>query len=358
MTFKTLYKRTVTGQIQQWRIIAQDNFYYTVEGIKDGALTVSASTECFTKNKGKKNEILADEQAVKEATAKYNKKLKEGYVEDISKIDEVTFFKPMLAQKYEDYTKLLFTVPTYIQPKLDGVRCYLNNKTLTTREGNRIMSCPHLEVSLQGIDGELYSHSLKDDFNKIISLVKKTKPTDEDIKEAAEKIEFWVYDYPAHDGVFVERYAALVELINKHTDVSFRLVPTYKVDSIEEINVYHESFIKQGFEGSMIRLDLKPYENKRSTQLLKKKDWLDDEFEILDIIEGKGNRKYTAGNLVVQLPDNKVCDVSMTGTHQFMHKVLKDKDKLIGKKATVKYFGYTPAGKLRFPTFVAIRDYE
>jgi len=99
----------------------------------------------------------------------------------------------MLAFELKQYEKLLFTVPTFVQPKLDGVRCILNAGELTTRAGKPIVSCPHLAKEYYLLDGELYNHELKEDFNKIISLVRKTKPTKEDIEEAYGGVDQW-YD--------------------------------------------------------------------------------------------------------------------------------------------------------------------
>ena len=87
--------------------------------------------------------------------------------------------KAMLAHKYNpdkaDY-------PAYIQPKLDGVRCLFTKDGAFSRAGNQFMNVEHIEKDLKPVfnkypnlilDGELYNHGLKDDFNKIISLVKK-----------------------------------------------------------------------------------------------------------------------------------------------------------------------------------------
>ena len=136
-----------------------------------------------------------------------------------------------------------------------------------------------------------------------------------------------------------------------------KLVPTYEVKTLEEIEVYHEQFLSLGYEGTMIRLDLGGYENKRSKQLLKYKSFQDDEFTILDVIEGEGNRSGMAGKLICALPNGGTVGVSMTGTQEFMTKVLKDKSKIIGLQATVKYFGYTNDGSLRFPTLKTIINY-
>jgi len=253
---------------------------------------------------------------------------------------------------------LLFTVPTFIQPKLDGVRCILQNYELKTRAGKPIVSCPHIANNGSFLDGELYNHDLKSDFNKIISLTRKTKPTIEDIAESREKIQYWIYDNPGVDGVFSKRYEHLLSLFKtRNFPDDFKLVPSYQIESMNDIQKYHSIFIAQGFEGSIIRLDLGPYENKRSKQLLKYKDWQDAEWEIIDVLEGQGNRAGCANMLVIRLESGVICKPTMTGTEEFMRRVWTDKQNVIGKQATVKYFGYTEDGSLRFCTVKNIINY-
>ena len=348
--FKTLYKRTSLGQLQSWQIIVNGNTYYTIEGINQ--LSQSKPTVCVGKNIGRVNETSPEEQALLEARSVYQKKLDKGYSEDAPQASK--FFEPMLAFEREKYEKLLFTVPTYVQPKLDGVRCILKDGKLTSRNGKQIVSCPHLEINNLFMDGELYNHSLKDDFNKIISLTRKSKPTKEDLEESEKLVQYWVYDNPQlGGGVFSNRIQILTSIYSKY----IRLVPTHRVKSLQEIEEYHEQYLEQGFEGTMIRLDLGPYENKRSKQLLKYKNFKDAEFLILDVEEGLGNRSGMAGKLVCLLPNGNKVGVSMTGTQDFMTQVLKDKDKVIGKQATVKYFSETNDGSLRFPVLKNIVNY-
>ena len=45
------------------------------------------------------------------------------------------------------------------------------------------------------LDGELYNHDLRDNFEKIISLVRKQKPTDSDRLDSKELVQFHCYDY-------------------------------------------------------------------------------------------------------------------------------------------------------------------
>ena len=349
-----LFKYTSLGQIQSWEIIVEGDGYYTREGIN--TISESEMTYCKGKNLGKSNQTSDAQQAQLEARAKWEKKIKSGYNEVLTK--EKKFFEPMLAHEFSKYSKLLFTVRTFIQPKLDGVRCYMTEKSLMSRKGTEIVSCPHLKL-MQGLDGELYNHDLHDDFNKIISLTRKTKPTPEEIQEASGKVQFWAYDYPEYGQlVFSERYEILKQVLSGvayHDRI--KLVPTYEIKSMEELKMYHEKFISEGYEGSIIRLDLGGYENKRSKQLLKYKDWQDAEFKIIDVLEGKGNRSGCANMLTVQLPNGVTCDPTMTGTEDFMRAVWKDRDKIIGKEATIKYFGYTPDGSLRFCTVKTIINY-
>jgi DNA ligase-1 len=347
-----LYKYTTLGQVQSWEIIVVEDAYYTREGIN--TISESELTYCTGKNKGKSNQTTDQQQAQLEAQAKWEKKLKSGYNEVLTK--EKKFFQPMLAHERAKYEKLLFTVPTWVQPKLDGMRVY-SKGYLYSRTGERVVTCPHLETLYCELDGELYNHNLKNDFNELMSLARKTKPTASDI-EKAKVLQFHTYDYPGLPTlVFSERHDCLSRLVERNNfDGKLVLVPKYRVYTLEDIEKYHEQFLSEGYEGTMIRLDLGGYENKRSKQLLKYKNWQDAEFKIIDVLEGTGNRAGCANMLVVQL-DEGVCSPTMTGTEEYMRAVWRDKAKIIGKQATVKYFGFTEYNSLRFPTVKTIIDY-
>lgn len=352
-----LYKYTTKGQVQSWEIFVVGPSYFTREGIH--TLTDSDLTMCYPKNVGKANETTALEQAVLEAQAKWDKKIKSGYNEVLTK--EKKFFEPMLAHEFSKYSKLLFTVRTFIQPKLDGVRCYMGDRSLTSRKGTKIVSCPHLNVGFEGLDGELYNHELKEDFNKIISLTRKTKPDLEDLAESKKLIQYWIYDYPyASDKVFSKRNEMLKHDFKNfcYPGSPFQLVPTYEITSMEELKAYHEQFISEGYEGSIIRMDLGGYENKRSKQLLKYKDWQDAEWDIIGITEGEGNRTGCAATVTIKVNSTVLCYPTMTGTEDFMRAVWRDRAQIINKKqATIKFFGYTADGSLRFCTVKSIINY-
>ena len=358
--FPVLYKYTSKGQAQQWQIVTNGDSFYTIEGIVGGKLTQSLPTYCTGKNIGKKNETTAEQQAEKEAAAKHKKKVESGYNEILT--TEKNFFEPMLAEKFEDRKDLLFTVRTFIQPKLDGLRCDNANGKLTSRNGKPFVSCPHLTQKKVRLDGELYNHTLKDDFNKIVSLCRKTKPTKADIEDSANIVEFWAYDLPEHKGVFSDRYKALRAWINLNPNSKIKAVPTFEVFSQADIDKHHERFIEEGFEGSIIRLDLGEYENKRSKQLLKYKDFVDSEFEIVGYEEGEGGRAGTIGKFIMKhdTKEGVTFKSNVKGNFDYLKQVWKNRDSYIGKTATVKHFKRTPDDIPRFPYVIKVarEDYE
>ena len=364
MKLKTIYKKTKTGATQEWTIEVSDNRYRTHSGQVGGQITTNAWTVVYGKNTGKANGTTDNEQALKEAIAKRTKKLESGYFEDVNNINEQQYFEPMLAAKWEDY-KDKIQYPIFSQPKLDGIRCIVTRDGMFSRNGKPIISAPHILEELHTFfkiypdyifDGELYADKFANDFNKIVSLVKKTKPTAEDLKESKKNIEYHIYDLPSVDGVFSERYGKLSKLKLPKCCV---LVSTHTVNNEDELTERYEEYVETGYEGQMLRLDSK-YENKRSKSLLKHKSFVDEEYTILDICEGEGNRTGTAGYMVFETAEGKSFKSNVKGTWEETAEMLKNKKKLIGKQATIKYFNLTPDGIPRFPFVINIdrQSYE
>lgn len=349
----TLYKYTQKGQVQEWTIKVKDDFFWTEEGIQGGTITTSKPTYCKAKNVGRANATTPKEQAIAEAQAKWQKKVDGGYNEVLT--TEKKFFEPMLAHELSKYEKLLFTVPTFIQPKLDGLRAINEKNTLMSRNG-KPYNIPHLYQNKYILDGELYNHDLKDDFNKIVSLCKKQNPDANELKEQKAIVEFWAYDLPSHKGKFSERYKALQKIDLK--GIPIVIVPTYEVKNQADIDKYHEIFLNSGYEGSILRLDLGDYENKRSKQLLKKKDFIDEEFKIIGAEEGEGGRAGTIGYFIVELEAGKTCKSNVKGDFDYLKDVWKNHKKYIGTMATIKYFNRTPDGSLRFPYVIKLNRAE
>jgi len=361
-----IFKRTETGSIQQLELIVKNNTFYTVTGKVGGKLITSIPTVVEGKNIGRSNETSPVEQAIKEAQAKWDKKVEKGYSTNIKKIDTCrTYFEPMLAHKYNDY-KDNIKFPVLVSPKIDGCRMVAQKNGLWTRNGKEYVSCPHISKMLAPIfeahpnficDGEIYSHD--NNFEKIISLVKRTKPTITDLKDSEDMVKLWIFDGVTTDKKleFTKRF----ELIK--TEIK-NLIPDYKkhivfveneiANSHEEVVKAHDKYVSQGYEGVMIRIADSEYENKRSKNLLKLKAFLDDEYEIIDIIEGKGNRSGMAGNLELKMPNGKTFSAGIRGGENYYKELLKNKNKLIGKNATIRYQNLSEDGIPRFPIATAI----
>lgn len=361
---RTLYSRATTGKVLEWTIEVESNKYRTISGYLDGVKTTSEWTICEPKNVGRANATTAELQAINEATAIHRKKMEKGAFENINDIDTPIYFEPMLANKWEDY-KDKVTFPVFSQPKLDGIRCIVKQDGMWTRNGKAIISAPHIFECLKPLfeinptlifDGELYADKFSNDFNAICSLVKKTKPTTQDILESKEKIQYHIYDLPSYNAVFSARYQHLYKMLKNYND-AIVVVKTDQLDNMNDVSAYYEDYVMSGYEGQMIRLD-KEYENKRSKSLLKHKSFIDEEYIILDIEEGNGNKAGMIGSFVFKNKDGKQFNASPKFNWEICQQMWNDKESLIGKQATVKYFNLTPDNIPRFPYVIAIRDYE
>ena len=194
--------------------------------------------------------------------------------------------KPMLAYKV-DKKPVDWSGKVFVQPKLDGVRCIFTKDGAFSRTGKQFKNVAHLEEDLEDffndnpnsvLDGELYNHDLKHDFEKIISLVRKTKPTDEDRFEAGNLVQYHVYD-TIWDGVtYEDRYNWL--RMNLPIYKTMTLIANTTVDSYDEAKMLHDVHLAQGYEGSMLRTN-GFYEQKRSYNLQKFKDFHDTEATIV-----------------------------------------------------------------------------
>jgi len=378
--YPVLYSRTNTGAVQTWQVEVEGNKYRFITGQKNGILTTTEWTICQGKNIGRANETTGEEQAHKEAKAAMQKKLKQGgYWQDEADIDKMRFFAPMLAQKYvklkddntiESRRPIDWKKGVWASPKMDGLRCIINREGAWSRLGNKFVSFPHITRELQQLfvenpnlvlDGECYTHALKSDFDKIISLAKKQKPTEADLVESEANLEYHIFDVPSVKGGYTERYKWLKKNIQERFKNNrwIKLCEHTLIFSEADIDKYLEECVKQGFEGCMMNLPEGDYEpDKRSYLILKYKLFQDDEFEIVDVLEGDGNRSGMMGRVVLKLKGGRTFECDSKGNRDFFRRLLVEKKKVIGKKATVRFQNYTPDGVPRFAKIIAIRDYE
>jgi len=374
------------NKVYQWSIkIEKDGTSYKMissHGQKDGAITDHEKVI----DKGKASRTVL-EQAILEADSKFKqKKDKELYAEKIN-INKKIDVRPMLANKFsfDLYKKagrsFKISFPAYGQRKYDGLRCisYIDTDTgsviLESRKGIAFQNFNALKHLLGDFfkklppnfyfDGELYTDELP--FEVISGLIRlhEEHTSNEDLKKI-EKLKYFIYDfYDANnpDLTFEQRSEILNNLLKdyavnekKKNNNLIVLVPTYKIDKLEDVTVYFDKFIKEGYEGIMVRDKDGPYEpNKRSKYLQKYKgDMEEDEFKIIGFTEGEVEKGCVIW--IVELPNKKTNDVVPLGSIEYRKELYKNAEKYIGKLLTVKHFGYTSNGSLKNANGKAIRD--
>lgn len=337
-----LYKLNTKNVIQIWDAKVNDCTVTYTWGQKDGKKQTKSNTYTVGKNIGRSNETTPQQQAQLEMESVKKKKLDSGYVEDIETVLQNTIVpRPMLANDYNKHLKKI-QGNIYIQPKLDGCRCIANTKTgkLYSRKG-KVLNLVHISSAIlemswnsEWIDGELYCHGL--DFQSTMSLIKKYVPE-------STCIQYHVYDCISNEP-FGKRFIPF-----KNTKYII-CVETVKSDNIEK---YHSEFIKQGYEGTMVRLD-KEYEvDKRSFSLFKYKDFQQEEYTIVDFLQEK--HKDTLGSICL-CDGEKTFNARPSMSHDRLLEIWENQKDYIGKKASVKFFEKTNSGIPRFPILIGIRE--
>jgi len=287
--------------------------------------------------------------------------------------------KPMLAypvnKKPIDYSK-----PVFVQPKLDGVRCVIQAEpayppqingveflqiVAYSRTGKEWKNINHILEQLEPffdkypnviLDGELYNHAFKDDFEQIISMVRKSKPTAEARAISAENVQFHCYDIIDEELPFDQRCEFISQSLMLMGD-SIRTLDTIMIYDEEDAQSVHKSNIKKGYEGSIVRTN-ETYQCKRSYSLRKIKDFHDAEAEITGWVEGKGKRIGTIGKFTAVDKDGNEFGMPVMDKFKILQANFETMKDWVGQKATFTYFERTKANSYRHPLFKALRNYE
>ena len=288
---------------------------------------------------------------------------------------------PMLAYpvsaKPIDYNKKIS-----IQPKLDGVRCIIQyeNRPIETddlsgqltenvvvaysRTGKEWKNIEHILFNLKPwfalnpniiLDGELYNHDLRDDFGKIISLVRKQKPTAEDRLEAAEMTQFHCYDIIDETKTFEERNRFIIQNVPRNHCIKH--LPTRAVSSEKLAKMVHKQNLDDGYEGSIVRTN-DTYHCKRSHNLRKFKDFHDAEATLTGWVEGKGKRIGTIGKFTAVDSEGNTFGMPVMDKFKILQANFETMKDWVGQEATFTYFERTKANSYRHPLFKALRNYE
>jgi len=286
---------------------------------------------------------------------------------------------PMLAYPVSD-KPINYDDKVFMQPKLDGVRCViqanvkrhilhpsLNDISVVaySRTGKEWKNIHHILKQLKPffqkypnviLDGELYNHDLRDDFETIISLVRRQKPDDIDMLESADLVQFHCYDIIDEELPFEHRIEFVTEALMLLGD-SIHTVDTVQIPNQLEAEEMHEVNMNSGFEGSILRTN-DTYACKRSHNLRKFKDFHDAEATLIAWVEGKGKRKGTVGKFMAVDADGNEFGMPVMDKFDYLQKNFRKMRNWVGKTATFTYFERTKAGSYRHPLFKCIRNYE
>ena len=308
-------------------------------------------------------------------------------------------FLPMLAQTFDpadiaasSKKKRVIKFPCFVQPKLDGLRCvsYMTRTanatavSLQSRTGAFFTGLPHIAAALRPylsqhpnivIDGELYTDQMP--FEELAGLIKKKKITGSDVARL-KKVKYHVYDiydHVRHDMPYSERMDVLAgavrrcgcvandtlsaagRMLRSDTDAAavVVLVRTEQVAVLAEFRQLFAEFVEVGYEGIMLRNAAGVYRaNYRSNDLQKYKEFLEDEYRIIDFTQGEG-RDAGAVIWVCETADGKEFTLRPRGSIEQRRAWFNDGASYIGKNVTVVYQELTEEGKPRFPIGKSIR---
>ena len=374
-SLQPLYKMDSKGKIRVLTVSygsdERGSFYEQEHGLLDGKLQTSR-TYVAGKNAGKANATTDEEQAEKEAESKRAKKRdRGGYSESIP---EDKPMMPMLALTHDKHGHKI-KYPAYVQPKLDGIRCFVHvdgeSVTLKSRTGKEFTSLDHIAdavrelVSVMGksvgsfiLDGELYNHQFKEDFQGLVSAIKRDKPS-----ETTHMVQFHCYDYVAEGRDFEDRIQELYHMDQWLSEVTtIQIVQTFLVDNLDEVVEQNSLWLEDGYEGSMIRNAKGGYQpNRRSPDLQKYKSFMDAEFEIVGAVENKGKMEGQCTFTCVTEDGTEFgCKPMGDESQREQYWIDFQAGKLTGKMLTVKFFEWTTSENPvpRFPVGVIVRDYE
>ena len=280
--------------------------------------------------------------------------------------------KPMLAypvsSKPIDYTNKIS-----MQPKLDGVRCVIQYEGKSSvdprvvaysRTGKQWKNIEHICMQLKPffkkypdviLDGELYNHDLRNDFEQIISIVRRQKPDDIDMLNSREMVQFHCYDAIDELVKFNNRHLWLTKFVPESYCVKH--VKTQAVPTESLSKVVHQQNLDAGYEGSILRLNTE-YQCKRSHSLRKFKDFHDTEATLTGWVEGKGKRAGTIGKFIAVDADGIEFGMPVMDKFKYLQENFDEMKTWVGKTATFTYFERTKANSYRHPLFKCIRNYE
>lgn len=368
----TIYMRDTSGRLRYWYAEVEGACWRGHDGLVGGKEKHGDWTRCTAKS-----QATPEEQAQFEADAEYQKKLKRNYRRTEAELDSVPP-AVMLCKPWKD-TVIKFHRPDYIkvQPKLDGYRMVVRLEQVAPDDFDVVLrtrdyqeygpAVDHIREALRPVftaypdlvlDGEVYNHTLKHDFNTIQSLIKKETLTGFERADCQRLLQYHVYDAPHPAMTFNQRSTTVHELLVQRFDMSLEpvvVVPTYGADSLTEIDDIYVQVLEDGYEGLIIRSD-EPYQyGIRTPYCVKRKEFVDEEFPVMRLIEGNGAYTGCAKAVEFMMPGDRRTEkgerpkAGIKGDKDYCRRLLAGP---VPKIVTVRYLVLTPGGIPRGPVAI------
>lgn len=356
MKLPTLYSKDSQGEIRMWEIHTEvdSEFYYAVSiyGLIRGAKQQSKKV-CLAG--GVPTYKIPEVESF--CKSLWNKQKGKGYVETSDGEPQGIAPLPMLAHLFDKYKhKLIY--PVIVQPKLDGFRCICIKQrgvvSCWSRSGKRFETTSLIEQELDHYmvegdcyDGELYRHN--EDFNKLSGSIR-------NVAENSSIAQYHIYDYISADMPQYQRFTKVKNLFKSDIPNIQKFqyiieVPSFGAGSEEGVLGATTDFINAGYEGAIVRSLNNLYRPKyRSPEILKVKEFMDEDFKIVDFYEGEGKDE---GAVIWECttPKGEIFTVRPKGTYGERQKLFQEGELHKGKYLTVRYF---PKPHTDYPDFIRL----
>lgn len=231
----------------------------------------------------------------------------------------------------------------WVSEKYDGIRAWWDGQHLRTRGGLRIAAPDWFTHAWPRVplDGELWAG--RGSFARVQSTVLRQQPDD----EAWRRIRFMAFDMPEHGGNFDTRLQALRASLGKSPSDTLQLAKQRRVASEAELKKLLASTTKAGGEGLVLHHGNAPYQEGRSSNLLKLKSHEDAEARVVAHIKGKGRNAKRLGALLVETPEGKRFRLGTGFTN-----AQRRNPPPVGSWVTYRYRGRHASGLPRFASFL------
>ncbi len=250
-----------------------------------------------------------------------------------------------LANTYRPGDETVRLAEYWMSEKYDGVRALWDGRLLRSR-GGKTFAVPAWFVDglpAATLDGELWLGRGR--FEVTTSVVRRSRPHD-----GWRDVQYMVFDLPEHDGVFRERYAALVALAAGHPSPWWRVAPHEPIASRAALDQRFADVTSGGGEGLMLRRAASRHRGGRNDDLLKYKPFDDADAVVISHNPGKGKYEGQVGSLRVRAHDGTVFSVGSG-----LSDALRRDPPPVGATITYKHQGLTGNGLPRFPVFLRLR---